>query len=342
MKRIAKFGAGSMMLAATLVALPAVAGAEAAGEEEQAEAKQLLVTEDFTGDSVGDPNFYSLNACLTANTVVGGEHEFDSCADQASGPVAEAGKQPGFLQLTDASQFAYGGVVYNEPLENEGGIEVTFAQYQYGGTHADGISFFIVDGDTDLAEVGAYGGSLGYAQLGDNPGIEGGYLGLGLDAWGNFSADTEGRGTGCPADQQAPAHLRIEMNRAPDNVALRGPGSGLRGYCLLDTTATDEVVDTVNNGDLYGTAFPASLRGTAVDDAKRLVKLKVSNDAMPKVTVDIDFMNGGAEASSGWERVLEATMPTAAPDTFKFGFAASTGGATDVHMIRHLRVETFE
>lgn len=333
MKRIAMFGAGSMMLAAALAALPATAGAQAAVEEK----KTLLVSESFTGDSVADANFESLNSCLTAGTVVGGEDEFDSCADQNVGPVPTSGKDPGYLQLTDATNYDYGGVVYNDALWNKGGIEVTFAQYQYGGTEADGISFFLVDGDTDLTEVGAYGGSLGYAQHGVHPGIEGGYLGLGLDAWGNFSADTEGRGTGCPADYQAPDHLQIETNRAPDNVALRGPGHGTEGYCLLATTATDEKIGTYADGDIYGTDFPESIRADTLGGAKRLVKLKISDDPQPTVTVDLDFMNG-----DGWTRVLETTMPFAAPEEFKFGFAASTGGATDVHLIRHLRVETFK
>lgn len=336
MKRIAMFGAGSMMLAAALAALPATAGAQGAEEK-----KTLLLSESFTGDSVADPNFESHNVCLTAATELLGEDEFDSCADHADGPVPTSGKAPGYLQLTDAGKYHAGGVVYNKALRNEGGIEVTFAQYQYGGTGADGISFFIVDGEADLQDVGAYGGSLGYAQIqsgqGDLPGVEGGYVGLGLDAWGNFSADTEGRGTGCPEDSRAPEHLRITGNRAPDNVAVRGPGEGMQGYCLLATTATDEQIGTDGNADLFGTNFPESLEMGTLAEAKRLVKLKITHDATPTVTVDIDFLSG-----DGWHRVLETHVPHEAPDTFKFGFASSTGGATDVHLIRHLRVETFE
>lgn len=337
MKRTVRFGAGSMILAAALAALPAAAGAEVAGAEKKEEAKQLLVAESFTGDSVGDPNFMSLNACLTASTVLGGVNEFDSCADQNIGPVPESGAAPGYLQLTDTGQYDTGAVVYNKALVNEGGIEVTFAQYQYGGIAADGISFFIVDGDTELEETGAVGGSLGYAQNVNHPGVDGGYLGLGLDSWGNFSADTEGRGAGCPEVAQAPEHLRVPLNRAPDNVALRGPGQGSEGYCLIGTTATDEKIGTTSNGDLYGSGFDQHLSTATLDDAKRLVKLKISGDAHPEITVDIDFLDG-----DGWERLLQTSMPFEAPDTFKFGFASSTGRATDVHLIRHLRVETFE
>ncbi|MFG3342800.1 hypothetical protein [Glycomyces sp. NPDC048151] len=331
MKRIAMAGAGSMLLAAALAAVPASAGAEDAEEK-----KQVLVSAPMTGDGENLPDtVLSLDACLTGQTIPVGPSGWPACND-LTGPVPEAGKTPGYLQLTDASNHNTGAAILNKALPNKGGIEVTFAQYQYGGTGADGISFFLVDGETDLTESGAFGGSLGYAQLGDIPGVDGGYLGLGLDAWGNFSADTEGRGTGCPEDYQAPEYLRTAFNRAPDNVALRGPGQGLEGYCLLATTATDEKIGTVSNGDLYGTTFPESLRSESIDDAKRLVKLKVTGGDQPKVTVDLDFLDGG-----GWQRVLETSVPFAAPETFKIGFASSTGGKTDVHLIRHLRVETF-
>ncbi|MDN3240468.1 lectin-like domain-containing protein [Glycomyces tritici] len=336
MKRTAMFGAGSMMIAATLAAVPGVA------HSQDPEAKVLLVSEEFTGTEVGDDNFASLNACLTAATELVGADAFDSCSDQATGPVPASGKQPGYLQLTDAARYDTGGVVYNKALPSKHGIEVTFSQYQYGGSAADGIAFFLVDGDTDLTETGAFGGSLGYAQFEANghvnDGVDGGYLGLGLDAWGNFSGDTEGRGDGCGQDEQAPAHLRIETNRAPDNVALRGPGQGHEGYCLLATTATDEKIGTYPNGDIYGTDFPASLRAETLADAKRTVKLKVVPDGdQAAITVDIDFQNG-----DGWTRVLEAEVPDALPETFKFGLSSSTGGSTDVHLIRHLRVEAFK
>jgi hypothetical protein len=333
--RIAMLGAGSMLLAATLAALPGTAGAQGAEE------KTLLLKESFTGATIDDPAFQSLNVCLTASTVPGDENDFDSCADQTKGPVPEMGKGPGYLQLTDAGTYDYGGLVYNKALENEGGIEITFAQYQYGGTGADGISLFLVDGETDLTEVGAYGGSLGYAQFDrDNivrDGVDGGYLGLGLDAWGNFSADTEGRGRGCPEEYRAPEYLHEWGNRAPDNVALRGPGQGLDGYCLLGTTAIHEKIGSDVDGDIFGTGFPEHLNADTREAAKQLVKLKVSDEEHPDVTVDIDFLDG-----QGWVRVLEASVPFKAPETFKFGFAAASGYATDVHLLRHLRVETFK
>jgi hypothetical protein len=333
-KHLVMFGAGTMMLTA-LAAVPAAA------HSQPAEAKHLLVDESFTGGTVEDGDFASLDACLTAATGAGA-NGFGSCAGEATGPVPASGREPGYLQLTDAGEFDTGGIVYNRALPSEKGIEVTFAQYQYGGTGADGISFFLVDGDTDLTGTGAWGGSLGYAQFVTDDtvesGVEGGYLGLGLDAWGNFSADTEGRGGGCPEGQRAPEHLRTANNRAPNNVALRGPGAGTEGYCLLATSATDEKIETAPGGDLYGTDFPEDLNADALADAKRLVKLKVMDrGGKAAVAVDVKFAEG-----SSWTRVLEAEVPDRLPETFKFGFASSTGGSTDVHLIRHLRVECFK
>ena len=57
---------------------------------------------------------------------------------------------------------------------------------------ADGISFFLIDGTATPTKAGGFGGSLGYAQNTSPPaptipGIVGGYLGVGLDEFGNYS-----------------------------------------------------------------------------------------------------------------------------------------------------------
>ncbi|MFC4335255.1 L-type lectin family protein [Salininema proteolyticum] len=311
--------AGSALAAIALVASPATAQGE------------TILDRQFHSDSI-DPQFVALGeTCLTAAS---GDNPM-ACEEGLTGPIPELGEEKGYLLLTDESKFAAGGFVYNEAIEAEDGIQVRFAQYQYGGTGADGISFFLADGSENLTDVGAMGGSLGYAQHIDEPGVDGGFIGLGIDAWGNFSADTENRGNGCPADQRAPSFLQEEGNRAPDNVALRGPGEGDEGYCLLATTATEEVVETTDDGTIYGTDFPDSVRADSLEEAKRLVRLTVSGHDEPRVTVEMDFLNG-----AGWQTMLETTVDHEAPSSYKFGFAASTGAATDVHLLRHLSVRT--
>ncbi|MEV5656929.1 hypothetical protein [Streptomyces sp. NPDC052291] len=142
---------------------------------------------------------------------------------------------PGWLQLTDHDYYRVGGMLYNRPLPGNGGLDVTFEQYQYGtgGAGADGIGFFLVDGSVDLTKAGANGGSLGYAQRNLETGVDGGYLGVGPDAYGNFANDAELRGNGCPDDQKSSVTSRLPV---PDTVTLCGPGQGDDGYCFLDST----------------------------------------------------------------------------------------------------------
>jgi uncharacterized repeat protein (TIGR01451 family) len=284
-----------------------------------AQTGSLLVDETFAGTSAADANFVPLgDACLTAATTAppAGHSTLGVCSSRTQSPPATT---PGFLQLTDARTNRTGAVLYNRALPANGGIDITFEQYQYGGSGADGIGFFLVDGAAELTATGAEGGSLGYAQKTNIPGVHAGFLGVGLDGYGNFSNDTEGRGTGCPTPSPF-------TGLHPDAVVLRGPGEGLIGYCFL----------TAN------TSLPGSLRSTTATGAnpapaKRTVHIRVTPGATPTVTVDIDFANG-----AGFQTVLTHTLSTPLPPTFKFGLSGSTGGSTDVHLIRELSVTSLE
>ncbi|MEV5571161.1 hypothetical protein AB0L06_14020 [Spirillospora sp. NPDC052269] len=306
-----------------------------------------LLNETFEGASVSDPGFLALNdACLTGappgpDTTGPGAHELGTCSSHQSGPVPPIGTVPGYLQLTDASGARTGGVVYNRPLPANGGLDVTFEQYQYGGVEGggDGIAFFLTDGSGELTQTGAFGGSLGYAQRAGQPGVDHGYLGLGLDPYGNYAVDFEGRGQDCPADQRPPGEFQV-YDRPPNNVTLRGPGHGLVHYCYLAGTGTTDQIGTDPDGNkLFGSTLPGRLHedGSDTATAKRTVHVQVSAEVRPTVTVEIDFHDG-----NGFVSVLSQKMPENAPRTYKFGFTASTGSATDVHLIRQLKVRSVE
>src|SRR5690606_29224682 len=71
-------------------------------------------------------------------------------------------------------------------------------------------------------QPGSFGGPLGYGTKGtaDTIGFAGGWLGIGIDEYGNFSAEG---GPGGPG-------------RRSDSVALRGSGSGTDGYAYIAGT----------------------------------------------------------------------------------------------------------
>ncbi|WP_345800717.1 hypothetical protein AAIB33_14745 [Microbacterium sp. AZCO] len=315
------------------VALPAAADPPVGGSP--------VVAETFTGSSVPDPAWTVQGAaCLTgaptgAAPPAGGA-QIPSCQNHAVGPVPTAGVTPGYLQLTDAQGNQAGSALYNRPIPATAGISVTFEQYQYGGNGADGIGFFLVDGSTSLTATGGLGGSLGYAQRFGEPGVVGGYLGVGLDAYGNYYDDGENRGAGCPAGQRSPTTATGAI--APNVITLRGPGSGTTGYCWLDSTVPKPITNPTKPGtSLNGGS--GTLRAASLSASLRTVNVQVTPvtgaQPIPRVIVQVQYTPGGP-----WVTELDIPAPQFPPTTYKLGFSASTGGQNDVHLIRTVAVQT--
>ncbi|MBF4290684.1 MSHA biogenesis protein MshQ, partial [Vibrio anguillarum] len=103
-------------------------------------------------------------------------------------------------------------------------VEVEFDYFAYGGNGADGVAIVFSDASV-TPQVGAFGGPLGfgYKVNEQKPGFAGGWLGIGLDEYGNYSI--EGGGNGPGRRQQA--------------VVLRGSGSGYSGYNYLAGTCNN-------------------------------------------------------------------------------------------------------
>jgi uncharacterized repeat protein (TIGR01451 family) len=354
-------GAGAVMLVLG-ASVGASAGPDAAGAAVVAPRADgpSLVQETFTGATA--PEFTAVgSACLTGaptgSTPGPGDHPLGGCAPGAAGPVPpDDGAPDGYLRLTDASTDKAGAVLYNHALPASAGLDVTFDVWQYGSTTpatpADGVSFFLVNGDVSLTEPGAFGGSLGYAQKlpDDNParpfadGVDGGYLGVGLDVLGNYFGDWEQRGNGCAHRSPAGTQFRVPAPGA-NMVTVRGPGQGIEGYCFL--TATTSNLGTTGPwpstlpGQLQGSlsqlppgATPAEA-AAALEPSRRQVNVKITPGPDPVLTVTLDFNDG-----TGPHEVLSVPAPQPVPATYKFGFAASTGLFTDIHLIRHVTIAT--
>ena len=229
-----------------------------------------------------------------------------------------------------------GSVLYNRPVPATAGVSITLDQYQYGGTGADGIGFFLVDGSTNLTEAGAPGGSLGYAQRNAEPGIRGGVLGVGLDAYGNFYDDGEGRGVGCPAGQRSPSTASGPV--APNVITLRGPGAGTTGYCYLASTTPPVPPANPNKPGTTLNGGTGTLRASTLTASWRQVNIQVTPRPQPRVIVQVRYHPD--VAGDPWITELNVPAPAGLPRTYKFGLSASTGGSNDVHLIRNALVQS--
>jgi type IV pilus assembly protein PilY1 len=139
--------------------------------------------------------------------LVGGDSGF---LGSSAAPGSIAGQVPdplggGALRFTNGSQniggtYKYGhnergAILSNFTFQSNAGIQVTFKTVTYhgdsggaGSDGADGISFFLQDG-SKAPGLGSFGGSLAYSCANNNnpyDGLTGGYIGLGIDEYGNF------------------------------------------------------------------------------------------------------------------------------------------------------------
>jgi Domain of unknown function (DUF4347)/RTX calcium-binding nonapeptide repeat (4 copies)/Calx-beta domain len=282
-----------------------------------------LLDESFRNNDVTDNTAWlygtgagSANPFLTART---------STSPSGVGGLAGGGTDAngdGALRLTSNANDQAAFVIYNKPIASTNGLSITFELFSYNGSGADGINFFLFDAAQTNVTAGAYGGSLGYAQR-DVPaitGIEGGYLGIGFDEFGNYSSGTEGRvndaGTG---------------GIFADAIAIRGSEANQYRYL----TGTGSFATGLDNPSATNRNDPGT---------KKTAKIDITpNGSTATVSVKIDLNGDGdfLDANEAPASLANYTVPTingTLPANFKFGFASSTGDGTNIHEIRNLRI----
>ena len=155
----------------------------------------------------------------------------------------------GALRFTNGYPYGHnqnGAIVSSTPFDAGSGVQITFKTVTYrgdsggsGGDGADGMSFYLIDasnfqpvgGSKPWNGLGSFGGSLGYTCSNSNgpyDGLNGGYIGLGIDEYGNFlngtsllSATSSGGTVGAPTgDNSATGYGFV-----PQRIGLRGAGS---------------------------------------------------------------------------------------------------------------------
>ncbi|HEX7325120.1 MAG TPA: PilC/PilY family type IV pilus protein [Rhodanobacteraceae bacterium] len=200
--------------------------------------------DDFTGTSAS-LNWTALNdACLTAGNGTGSIPACSSVnwmnGQSYTIPAADTTPGQGALLLTPPRDDQTGAILSGfPPFPLSQGIQITFTTYTYGGdsgglSHdgADGIVFFLTDGTKPApTKAGAEGGSMGYDCSNDNgvyDGIAYGYLGLGIDEFGNFLNSGDNGSEGIINSNAPGGSTANGTNTYWDNGTGIGPGTGLQ------------------------------------------------------------------------------------------------------------------
>ena len=280
-----------------------------------ASAQQVpLLTETFANASTVPGEFsYGGSACLTAGTK--GATPPGSIPGCFAPPLDPVGG--GTLRLTSNGHNDAGDAIYDPVLPSSAGLVVTFDYFAYNGTGADGVSFFFLDGAQAVPTApGQPGGSLGYAQdCNGLPGILGGYVGLGLDEFGNFSNPNDRCKVGGPGF-------------IPNTIAIRGSQASQYKYVT---------------GYKYppGAGLPISLSKNGSVMRPAPVRVRITLTPSLYVSVELDPTGTGNNFVSYISALSIANINGGAfPSTFRFGWAASTGGSTNIHEIRNVTVTT--
>lgn len=188
-----------------------------------------------------------------------------------------------------------------------------FDHFAYSGDGADGIAVTLSDASVTPVP-GGYGGSLGYAQRNGVDGFAGGWLGVGIDEYGNFRNDGEGRGDG--GDPRG---------RVRDSVSVRGSGERRTGYLLH-----------AENGPLVP---PVDSPGSSTPAFGHRYRITVdhSNNINAFVTVERDVGSGFQSIIPTYDAKAQ-TGQAAVPTNWLLSMTGSTGGDNNVHEIDNLEV----
>jgi len=287
-------------------------------------------------------------ACLTASSN-SSQTPIPGCALPTPDPAGS-----GALRLTNAGGSEEGGVAFTQTLPTTKGLDVTFNSYQYGGSGADGIGFFLAATNpaspAPPSTIGAPGGDLGYSSGTGANGLADGYLGVGLDVYGNYS-NSDFDGTGCTD----PSWVGVSAT-VPGQVTVRGPGNGTTGYCpLTSTAATDSGAPQALDGGPAGTRGGSRVPVEIAINPSTSTLTTTSGLVVPPRDYAVAFTPiGGSEvtfdgalptASNG--EIPGGTIPaawintkTGLPYQLTIGWVGSTGGSTDIHEITQAAADT--
>lgn len=236
----------------------------------------------------------------------------------------------GWCRLTNSEDNQAGCIFIDKNLPSNLGVRIDFEyktwRYRVPEmTGADGFSVFLYDASVPF-QLGAYGGSLGYAPgPGALQGLAGGYVGIGFDEYGNFSNPTQGRNGG-PG---------LQCN----SVTLRGASTNFPATTnpyLTSVQLQPNELSTVNS-----IGYP-NMTPTRPSDGLFYRRVKINIIPTGSITNPRYMITVSWRTSPDGNDVTLLThyMNTPPPANLKLGFAASSAGHVNCHEIRNLVVNT--
>lgn len=195
-------------------------------------------------------------------------------------------------------------------------VTIEFDHYAHGGNGADGMAVVLSDARV-TPQPGAFGGPLGYGFKPEVNGFAGGWLGVGIDEYGNFSGEGGS----------------VNKGRRKQSVAVRGSGSGTSGYNYL--------MGTCNNGSTSTSGNCLSPTVDSGSDSNRPHRYRLTIDSritgQSLVKVERNTERGYSTLIDSFNAAAQSGQ-AAIPENLLLSLTGSTGDATNAHQIDNVRI----
>ncbi|MDY7841406.1 DUF6701 domain-containing protein [Aeromonas caviae] len=195
-------------------------------------------------------------------------------------------------------------------------VTIEFDHYAHGGNGADGMAVVLSDARV-TPQPGAFGGPLGYGFKPEANGFAGGWLGVGIDEYGNFSGEGGS----------------VNKGRRKQSVAVRGSGSGTSGYNYLKGTCNNGANSA--NGNCLSPTVDSGSDSNRPHRYRLTIDSRITGQSLVKVERNtggvystlIDSFNAAAQSGQA-----------AIPENLLLSLTGSTGDATNAHQIDNVRI----